>query len=286
MKYIDLHVHSNVSDGTLNPRELVELAAAQNLTAFALTDHDTLRGIPEASTAAADLRRQGIEIYLIPGVEISAGFQNSDIHILGLNINPKDATLVKALEAAEKERDSRNQKMAENLADAGLDITYEAVRAIDPKAVVTRAHFAKYLVQKGYASTNSDAFKKYLHTKSPYYVSRKYLAPEEAISLILHAGGIPVLAHPLLYYLEEHELKNLVLRLKNAGLKGLEAIYTCNSHQDETFLLQLARQNGLSISGGSDFHGANKPDISLGKGRGNLKIPFSLLDELGICLQD
>lgn len=284
MKYIDLHVHSTISDGTVTPKELVSLALEEGLSAFALTDHDTVRGIPEALTAASRLRSQGHDIHVIPGVEISAAFQGSDIHILGLNINYRDTVLTDALLAAERERDGRNKKIAENLAAAGLDITYEAVQAIDPKSVITRAHFAKYLVQKGYVKDNNDAFKKYLHNKSPYYVSRKYMEKEEVISLILHAGGIPVLAHPLLYHLEENELRQLILQLKEAGLKGLEAIYTCNSSQDETFVRQLARQNGLLISGGSDFHGTNKPDITLGRGRGNLRIPFSLLSELGIHL--
>lgn len=284
MKYIDLHVHSTVSDGTVTPTELVHLASKEGLSAFALTDHDTIRGVPEALTAASQLRSQGFDIHVIPGVEVSAAFKSSDIHILGLNVDYTNALLTNALADAEKERDSRNMKMAENLAAAGLDITYEAVQAIDPKAIITRAHFAKYLVQKGYASDNNDAFKKYLHNKSPYYVSRNYISPEEVISLILHAGGIPVLAHPLLYHLEESELKRLLLRLKEAGLKGLEAIYTCNSHQDDIFVRQLARQNGLLISGGSDFHGVNKPDIMLGRGKGNLKIPFNLLEELGINL--
>lgn len=282
MNYIDLHVHSTISDGTVSPEALVSLAAAEGLSAFALTDHDTVRGVDEALTAASRLRSQGCDIRVIPGVEISAAFRKSDIHLLGLNINYQDTVLTAALEAAEKERTRRNRKMAENLAAAGLDITCEAVQAIDPNAVITRAHFAKYLVQKGYAKDNNDAFKKYLHTKSPYYVSRNYMSPKEAISLILHAGGIPVLAHPLLYHLEEKELRQLILELKEAGLKALEAIYTCNSRQDEAFVRKLARQNGLLISGGSDFHGTNKPDIMLGRGRGNLKIPFCLLSELGI----
>ena len=284
MHYIDLHVHSTVSDGTLTPTQLVELAVKENLSAFALTDHDTVRGVDEAMAAASSFRKQGSPIHVIPGVEISAAYRGSDIHILGLNVNHKNTVLCQTLDAAEKERVDRNRKMAQNLASAGLDITYEAIQQLDPEAVITRAHFAKYLVLKGYASDNNDAFKKYLHDKSPYYVSRKYLSPEEVIQLILQADGIPILAHPLLYHLEESELKRLILRLKEVGLKGLEAIYTCNSANDEAFVKRLARQNDLLISGGSDFHGANKPTVFLGKGKGNLKIPFSLLEQLGITL--
>lgn len=282
MKYIDLHVHSTFSDGTVTPSELVTLAASRGLSAFALTDHDTARGIPEAQAAALALREQGTDIHIIPGVEISAAFRGSDIHILGLDIDPENPDLCRMMQAAEEERHTRNRKMAENLASAGLQITYEDVAAIEPDAVITRAHFARCLVEKGYVSNNNEAFKKYLNAKSPYYVSRTYPEPEEVISPILKAGGVPVLAHPLLYHLEEAELKRLVLRLKDAGLKGLEAIYTCNSRRDETFARGLARQNGLLISGGSDFHGSNKPDIMLGKGKGNLKIPYSLLTDLGI----
>lgn len=282
MKYIDLHVHSTFSDGTVTPAGLVTLAVSQGLSAFALTDHDTARGVPEAQAAAFSLQKQGTDIQVIPGVEISAAFRSSDIHILGLNIDTQNPDLNHAMQAAEEERHSRNRRMAENLALAGLQITYEAVEAMEPDAVITRAHFARYLVEKGYASNNNEAFKKYLNSKSPYYVSRTYPEPEEVVSLILKAGGVPVLAHPLLYHLEEAELKRLVLRLKAAGLMGLEAIYTCNSRQDEAFVKGLARQNGLLISGGSDFHGSNKPDIMLGKGKGNLKIPYSLLTDLGI----
>lgn len=282
MKYIDLHVHSSCSDGTVPPAGLVELAVKQGLSAFALTDHDTLRGLPSALRAAAALREQGHDIHVICGAEISAAFQDSDIHILGLNLNPENKRLCQTLNGAEEERNLRNQKMADKLAAAGIPISYDEIKRIDPDAVITRAHFATCLVKKGYAANNNDAFQKYLNAKAPYYVARNYLSPEEVISLILEAGGIPVLAHPLLYHLTEGELKKLVLRLKAAGLQGLEAIYTCNSRQDEAFLRSLARQNGLLISGGSDFHGTNKPDIQMGVGKGNLKIPYSLLDSLGI----
>lgn len=284
MKYIDLHIHSTFSDGTVTPAGLVELAVKQGLSAFALTDHDTARGVPEAQAEAAALRKQGVEIHVIPGVEISSAFRGSDIHILGLNIDTENDELCHAMNTAEEARHNRNRKMAENLASAGLDITYEAIASMEPEAVITRAHFARFLVNKGYAATNSDAFKKYLNTKSPYYVPRTYPTPEETIALILKAGGIPILAHPLLYHLEEGELKRLILRLKDAGLMGLEAIYSCNSRNDEAFVKGLARKNGLLISGGSDFHGKNKPDIQMGIGKGNLKIPYELLDNMGILL--
>jgi hypothetical protein len=284
MKYIDLHVHSTCSDGTVTPTELVDLAVKQGLSAFALTDHDTLRGIPEAKKACELYQKQGTDIHVIPGVEISAAFKKADIHILGLNVDLENKELIETLDEAELARDNRNRKMADNLAGAGLDISYEKVLALDPKAVITRAHFAKYLVKKGYVATNKEAFNKYLHTKSPYYVCREYLPPETVITLILNAGGVPVLAHPLLYHLPEEELRKLVAHLKECGLKGLEAIYTRNSRQDEDFSRRLAKENGLLISGGSDFHGTNKPDIQMGVGTGNLQIPFSLLDELGISL--
>lgn len=284
MKYIDLHVHSTISDGTIPPAKLPELAVGQGLVAFALTDHDAVKGIAEAQAAAASLRQQGREIHVIPGVELSAAYKRSDIHILGLNIDPENSALGHALEEAEQERLLRNRKLADNLAAAGLDISYEAIQEMDPDAIITRGHFAKYLLQKGYVSSMAEAFDKYLHQKGPYYVSRNYLSPEEAIGLILNAKGIPVLAHPLLYHLSEEELQRLILRLKQAGLKGLEAIYSCYSKNEEAFVKRLARQNGLSISGGSDFHGGNKPDISLGTGRGTLRVPFSILDDLNIAL--
>lgn len=286
MKYIDLHVHSNVSDGTFTPEQLVEEAISSHLSAFALTDHDTVKGIPQALAAAKKATEQGTPIEVIPGVEISAAYKKKDIHILGLLINPQDSALNQALEKAIENRENRNKKMAENLAKkASLSISYEDLcKAFAPGTVLTRAHFAKYLVETKQIKSMDDAFQQYLHADGPYYVPREYISPKDAIALIRQAGGIPILAHPLLYHLPEDELLNLISQLKSYGLLGLEVIYSANIGFDEGILRRYANQFDLCMSGGSDFHGSNKPHIALGRGKGNLKIPYSLLEQLQALL--
>ena len=276
MEYIDLHVHSNVSDGTFTPSDLVKEAQRCNLSAFALTDHDTTAGVAEAMAAA-----KNTEVEVIAGAEISAAYKNKDIHILGLLINPDSQALNVSLQQALKERDARNEKMANNLAAAGLSISMADLRDFfPPNTVFTRAHFAKYLLETGQIGSIADAFNKYLHADSPYYVPRKYITPEQTIALIKRAGGIPVLAHPLIYHLPEQELDSLIKRLKESGLLGIEVFYSNNMGFDEGILRRYANKYDLLPTGGSDFHGSNKPQISLGTGRGNLKIPYSVLDKL------
>lgn len=282
MKYIDLHVHSLYSDGSCTPTELVSLAAKAGLSAFALTDHDIVAGIPEAAQAAAAYSQEhpGTPLTVVPGVEISAAFRDRDIHILGLLIDPGSAELQTALDAARTERDTRNCRMAERLEAAGIHVDMDELKAIDPNSVITRAHFAKYLLMKHYVKDYSTAFTRYLGDETPYYVPRHFIDPEAAIRLIRNAGGVPVLAHPLLYHLGEEDLAGLVAQLAGYGLMGIEAIYSSNTGRDEQNVRHLADRFGLLITGGSDFHGTPKPQIQIGVGRGNLKIPYALLEEL------
>ena len=281
MKYIDLHVHSNVSDGTLTPSELVDEAIKNNLSAFALTDHDTTKGVSEALEAAKKATLKGTPIEVVPGVEISAAYKNKDIHILGLFLDIEYEPLQIALDQAIQNRDLRNQKMAQNLKNGGLDNDYETLCShFPPGTVLTRAHFAKYLYETGQVRSMNSAFDIYLNSDGPYYVPREYISPENAISLIKRAGGIPVLAHPLVYHIPEAQLDALIQRLKDAGLMGLEVFYSANTGFDEGIVRRYANKYDLVMTGGSDFHGANKPQISMGTGRGNLKIPYSVLEKL------
>lgn len=281
MKYIDLHVHSTVSDGTFTPTELVAEAKRCNLSAFALTDHDTVRGFEEAKKAS-----EGSGLEVIPGVEISAAYKKKDIHILGLLIDPNYEPLKRSLDAALLERDQRNAKMAQNLAAGGLDIDIERLTAaFPPGTVLTRAHFAKFLLETKQIKSMNEAFEHYLNADGPYYVPREYISPENAIKLIKQAGGIPVLAHPLVYHLPEEELDALIARLKDAGLEGLEVFYSSNTGFDEGIVRRYANKYHLIMTGGSDFHGANKPHISMGNGKGNLKIPYSVLENLKAALK-
>lgn len=278
-RIIDLHVHSNASDGTMTPKELVKHAYESGLSAFALTDHDTIEGIREA----LDCNEYDIEI--IPGIELSAGFRNGDIHILGLFIDYKSQKLLDISKNVIKERNERNQKLVNNLRNAGIPITLSEVYGnTGSDGVVTRAHFARFLVEHGYATDKNDAFNKYLDETKPYYVKREYLTPEQCIDIIHECGGKAILAHPLLYKLNHDELEALIVRLNNAGLDGIEAIYSTYSDEEESCVRSLAAKYNLLITGGSDFHGTNKPDIAIGKGRGNLHIPYAVLDNLKSAL--
>lgn len=280
MKYIDLHVHSTASDGTLTPSEVVDHAVEVGLSAFALTDHDTLRGVAEAKDRAAWHKANGHPIEVYPGVEISATYKNKDIHILGLLVDETDEILERILNTFLENRNRRNDKIIEKFAEYGITLTMEDLTEDAPDSVITRAHFARALMKKGIVSDLQEAFEKYVGDDGPCYVAREYMSPEQAIASIKKAGGVPVLAHPLLYNLPHDELYALVDRLKKAGLKGIEVYYSNNRGQDEVNVKALANHFGLVATGGSDFHGAVKPHIELGSGRGNLKIPYSVLENV------
>lgn len=280
MKYIDLHVHSTASDGTLTPSEVVDHAIEVGLSAFALTDHDTLRGVAEAKERAAWHKAQGHPVEVYPGVEISAAYKNRDIHILGLLVDETNEILDRALTSFLENRNRRNDKMLEKFAEHGIELTMQDLTEDAPGSVITRAHFAQALIKKGVVASVQEAFEKYVGDDGPCYVAREYMPPEQAISIIKKAGGVPVLAHPLLYKLPHDELYSLVERLKNAGLKGIEVYYSNNRGQDEVNVKALANHFGLIATGGSDFHGAAKPAIELGSGKGNLKIPYSVLENV------
>ncbi len=277
MKYVDLHTHSNYSDGTFPPAKLVEKAVETGLAAFALTDHDSVRGIDDAIKA---VKEKKAPVKLIPGVELSAAYKRRDIHILGLFVNHKNPEFGRVSDLVIKRRDDRNREMVKNLKKAGIPISMEALTAGNPDAAVTRAHFARFLVDAKISATPDEAFKNYLNPDTPFYVPRKYIEPSEAIELIRKSGGISILAHPLHYGLEERELDDLVRRLASYGLGGIEALYSNHSTDDEIYAKKLAKKYGLLISGGSDFHGSNKPSIEMGTGRGSLRVPYSYLEDL------
>lgn len=277
MKLIDLHTHSNASDGTCSPAQVIERAAQNGLAAVALTDHDTVAGIDEAIQASHTLSQK---IQVIPGTELSVAYKNKDIHIVGLFIDHHSPALQKITNLLIQRRIARNEQMIANLQQAGIPITMKAITKDNPDTVVTRAHFARFLVENHIVSSPQDAFRKYLDTSTPYYVPREYIQPEEGISLILQAGGVPVLAHPLHYKLPPAELETLLKRLVTAGLMGIEVMYSNHTGRDEAYAKSLARKFHLMPSGGSDFHGNNKPAIDIGTGRGNLKIPYSYLETL------
>ena len=275
MSFIDLHVHSTASDGTLTPADVVKAAKDQELCAIALTDHDTVAGIPEALQAAKEY-----QITLIPGIEVTCHAMGKEIHMLGFYLDYKDSLLLDRLESLRKNRASRNERMLEAFQKDGFPITMEKLQHGNPDTVITRAHFARVLVEEGIVSSKDAAFQKYLGEGKKYYIPRSEIKPADAIRYIVDAGGIPVLAHPYEYHLSNAQLISLISELKELGLKGIEVYHSNNYQQQSSYLRELTHQFKLVATGGSDFHGANKPDIQLGIGRGGLRIHESLLTEL------
>lgn len=274
-RIVDLHVHSNASDGTFKPTDLIAEAKKAGLSALALTDHDTTDGVAEAIKAA---EAAGIE--LIPGVELSTEYDGKEIHVVGLYIDITNAPLQKRMADFRDSRDNRNVYMLEKLRAEGFDITQEALEAMFPDAVITRAHVARYLIDKGYIPDIKTAFSEYIGEGCRCYVDRPKVTPMDAVDYILEAGGTPILAHPVMYKMERPQLKQMISEMKAHGLVGMEAIYSENTPADEQDYRALADEEGLLISGGSDFHGSNKPDIKLGVGYGKLCVPYSVLDAI------
>lgn len=275
MNRIDLHTHSNKSDGSLTPAELVRLAASKGLTAIALTDHDTTDGIDEAVAAAAE---ENIE--LIPGIEFSTEYEGKDIHIVGLYIDHNSEYFKRRLVNFVNGRRIRNREMCRRLTEHGMPVTYEELMEEYPDCVITRSHFAGYLFRHGYVKSRKEAFDRYIGDRAPCFVPRKKITPMRAVEIILKAGGFPVLAHPVLYGMSMARLDQLTARLKHMGLQGIEAVYSTYTASDERDMRRLADKYDLCISGGSDFHGKAKPGLELGTGYGKLFIPEEILDKI------
>jgi 3',5'-nucleoside bisphosphate phosphatase len=276
-KFIDLHTHSTVSDGSLSPEELVRHAKAAGLSAIALTDHDTIAGVEEAVKEGLSI---GIEV--IAGVEISVDYK-PEMHILGYFFNNSSENLNETLKKLRENRTERNPKIIRKLNELGFNLTIEEVEAEAKGSVVGRPHIAMVLVKKGYVRSTEDAFERFLAGGRPAYFKKDKLGPEEGIHAILNGGGVPVLAHPIFLGLGLKELDVLLGDLKKAGLKGIEALYVENTTDDTGNLLRLALKHNLLVTGGSDFHGNFKANIEIGVGRGNLRVPYELLDKLRLA---
>ena len=280
MNIVDLHVHSNRSDGSMTPSELVDLAVEKGLSAFALTDHDTVDGISEALERADEWAKKGVQIEVIPGIEFSTEYMGKDIHIVGIDIDYEADFFKKYLTDFVNARIERNIKMCKNLQKAGIDITFEKLLEEYPGSVITRAHYARFLHEHGYTSSMKEAFERYVGDHTKYFVPREKVTPVQAVELVLRAGGIPILAHPVIYGLGKTALDTLVSELKAVGLIGIEAVYSTYSPSDERDIKALALKHDLAISGGSDFHGKAKPDIDLAVGRGKLFVHEGILKGL------
>lgn len=271
---IDLHTHSTASDGSMSPRELVRHAKESGLSAMAITDHDTIDGVEEALDEGAKI---GIEV--IAGVEVSVDFE-PEMHVLGYFFGDSYKNFVPILKRLKISRDERNPKMVEKLRSLGFDITMEEVRAEAKGNIVARPHMASVLLKKGYVQSIREAFDKYIAEGKPAFVKKEKMSPKECIEAITKAGGIPVMAHPLFLNLPLDELDKLVEDLVKAGLKGIETYYVEHTDEDIDNLLKIAAKHNIIPTGGSDFHGTFKPDINIGVGRGNLFVPYEVLDRL------
>ena len=288
MEFIDLHSHTNESDGTLTPVELVQLAMRANLAALAITDHDTFEGfdkaLPFAQTASFDLIR-GIE--LNSRLYVRGAKQPRFAHVLGYFLsNEPTAGFHAWLNEQREDRRARNRKLISALERGGIAITLEEVEARG-RSLTGRPHFARILVEKGYAQNTEDAFQKYLGEEAPSYVERESHRLEEVIRVVRLGGGIPVIAHPIRLGLAGVEEREVFASAKEAGLLGLEVYHSEHSASAQAHYKKLAEDLDLAATGGSDFHGDVKPTVRLGEGiAGNVRVPRAFVDRLRTILTD
>lgn len=275
---IDLHLHSDVSDGSLSPVSLAEQVAVAGLSAAALTDHDTMAGTDSFVARCSALGVRGIA-----GVEISTAYKPGTMHLLGYFPEKPRHSLEALLVGIREGRHERNQRIDKTLADLGMPL--DSVLDVGSKkhGVLGRPHFAAAMVEMGYVRNNREAFMRYLAKGKPAYHERFRPSPKSAIEAIQKAGGVAVLAHPRTLNVEGQALRKCMTLLVNDGLGGVEALYPEHTPQQQVHYAGLARDLNLFVTGGSDFHGASNPDIHIGRGFGNLKVPDSILDHM--CLK-
>lgn len=280
---IDLHTHSTISDGSESPAQVVELAAAAGCSALALTDHDSVAGLPEAAAAA---REAGLT--LVPGCELSCqgpvpdgATSPSSAHVLVYFAGGDGGPLDDELAALRHDRHRRNVALVARLNDLGIPVRYEAVVArAGHEEGVGRPHVAAELVALGAAEDVDDAFERWLGTGRPAHVPKARLHPAAAAELARASGGVAVLAHPLSLGLAPAALERFVGQLAADGFAGIEAVYGRYRPDDRKLLARLAARFDLVATGGSDFHGSFKPDLSVGTGRGDLDVPDDRLEQL------
>ena len=276
MKLIDLHVHSNSSDGTLSPEEVVLYAKSKGLSAIALTDHDTVSGVEEAVK-----KGEAIGLTVVPGIEFSADYNGKEVHMLGYFMDYKNPELLEKLNYLVESRTKRNVQILDKLASLGMPLTFEDLgEGYGPDTVLTRAHFAAALLKKGYIKTRDQAFNKYIGAGKPAYVARERFTTTQCIDMIHNAGGLAVLAHPKLYGFSNSEVTQVIKDLASKGLDGVECIYATHTQNETAHLLQVCKNLNLLPTGGSDFHGDNKPNLDLGSGYGHMQVPYELLEDM------
>jgi len=264
-KLADLHLHTNFSDGTFSPEQLVEQAEKAELCCIAVTDHDCISGIEPAIKAAGD------SLEVIPGIELSAEINSKEIHILGYFIDPDSSELKKEVDKLYLIRNRRVYDILDKLKELGIGLEPEDVFSIAGEGTVSRLHIAKAMLSKGLVSNIYEAFSKYISNDGPAYAGKFSLTPQDAIKLIKEAKGVPVLAHPHTYNCDE-----LIPGFVKAGLRGLEVYYPDYSEALTRYYLQIADKYNLLVTGGSDCHGDSKPNITVGK----INVPYELVEKI------
>ena len=252
---IDLHSHTHFSDGTLSPQELIDRAHNMQLDVLAITDHDTVASIPEALIYQSSQKRP---LQIVPGVEISTSWHNFDIHILGLNVDYQDEVFLERLAEQSRRRESRALLIDEKLQKAGVQGIYEKAKLLAGKGQITRAHFARVMVSTGVVKDMDTVFRKYLGKGKRAHVKPQWIGIAEAVSWIKDAGGKAVLAHPGHYDMTAKWLRRLVNEFSEAGGDGMEVVHSHLSPERKKLLADLANDNGLLGSAGSDFHYPNR----------------------------
>ena len=282
MKYIDLHTHSTSSDGTYSPTDVAVLAKQASLSLIALTDHDTMAGVNECF-------KKGLELglFVIPGVEMSCVYEEKEIHILGYLLsasfsqNKPDIPeeIFSDLDFFAKERANRNAEIIKRFKKDGILISENDLNNGNEKAQITRAHFANALINMGVVKNKKEAFEKYLEYGGKY-IPVKNITTYRCMEFLTRHEFFISLAHPFQYKFSEKELEKLLLHLKDLGLKGIEVYHSTHSKADKFKLNSLAQKYNLLPTGGSDFHGSNKPGLYIGRGYGDLKIPASIFNDI------
>lgn len=277
---VDLHIHSTASDGSLTPRAIVDHARTLGLKAIAITDHDTIDGIRAVLTPGGPR-----DLHVLTGVELSANPPESfadagSFHILGYGIRLNDPDLNTTLITLRQARHQRNPRILSRLAELSIDLSLDEVDSEAPDGMIGRPHIARAMVRKGYAAHIDEAFDRYLAKGRPAFVEKTKLDCAQALAAIIRAGGIAVLAHPVSLDMDLRTLKALLLTMIPMGLTGLEAFYPGHTPEMTRAYTTLARELGLIVTGGSDFHGAFKPDIRMGTGKGSLRVPFHVYQDI------
>ncbi len=276
MGNVDLHLHTTASDGVLSPSEIVRYAQAKGLQAIAITDHDTIEGCEEGLLEG---ERIGFEV--IPGIEISAEYSPGSMHILGFFLDIHHPFLNERLEYLQKARAERNPKMVAKLNQLGIEITYEEVMKASGGGQVGRPHFANVLLEKKIVRNFQEAFERFLKKGAPAYVDKFRFTSKEALHFIREARGVAVLAHPNTLGVNRYsELEKIILQLVDEGLQGIEVYYPEHSSAEVAQYKTLADRYNLLSTGGTDYHGIEKNELDIGIGRGEMKLPYSIVEKI------